>query len=70
MRAHRFKRAVGRPVHRPFLRGAPVFQNEVLVEVLFVHLVDLGGVHKVNDLADTIDRLAVVDSYTVSHPSP
>lgn len=47
-----------------------MFQNEILVKALFIHLVDLRGVHKVDDLADTIDRLAVVDSYTVSHPGP
>ena len=47
-----------------------MFQDEILVEVLLVHLVDLGGVHQINDLTDTIDRLTVVDSYTVSHPSP
>jgi len=32
-----------------------MFQDEILVEVLLVHLVDFGGVHKVNNLADAID---------------
>ena len=45
-----------------------MFQNEVLVKALLVHLVNLGGVHEVDDLADTVDRLSVVDSYAVSHP--
>lgn len=47
-----------------------MFQDEVLVEALLVHLVDFGSIHKVNNLADAIDRLAVVDPYAVSHPSP
>jgi len=47
-----------------------VFQDEILVEILLVHFVDFCGVHKANDLADTIDRLTIVDSYTISHPSP
>ena len=47
-----------------------MFQDEVLVEVLLIHLVNLGGVHKVDNLADTIHRLAVVDSNTISHPGP
>ena len=47
-----------------------MLQNEILVEALLVHLVDLGSVHEVDDLANTVDGLTVVDSYTVSHPSP
>ena len=70
MEAYYLKWTVGCPVHRPFLRGAPVLQNEILVEVLLVHFVYFGGVHKVNDLADAVDGLTFVDSYAVSHPSP
>ena len=47
-----------------------MFQDKILVEVLLVHLVDLWGVHKVDNLADTIDRLAIVDPNTISHPGP
>lgn len=47
-----------------------MFQDEILVEVLLVHLVNLGGVHKVDNLADTIDRLTVVDSNAIPHPGP
>jgi hypothetical protein len=56
LETYRFKWAIGCPIHGPFLRGVPVLQNEILVEVLLVHLVDLGGVHEVNNLTDTIDR--------------
>ena len=47
-----------------------MFEDEILVEALLVHLVHFGRVHEVNDLADAVDRVAVVDPYTVSHPSP
>lgn len=47
-----------------------MFQSEVLVKVLFVDLVNFGRVHQVDNLADTVDWLAVVEPYTVSHPSP
>ena len=47
-----------------------MFQNEILIEVLLVHFVDLGGVHEVNDLTDTIDRLVVVKPDAVSDPCP
>ena len=47
-----------------------MFQNEILVEVLLVHLVHFGRVHEVNDLADTVDGLTVIDPYTVSNPCP
>ena len=47
-----------------------MFQNEILVEVLFVDLVHFGRVDEVNNLANTVDRLGVVDPYAVSHPSP
>jgi hypothetical protein len=55
MKAYYFKRTVGCPIHGPFFRGAPMLQNEVLVEVLFVDLIHLGRVHEVNDLTDTVD---------------
>jgi len=32
-----------------------MFQNEILVKALLVHLVDLASVHEVDDLADTVD---------------
>ena len=47
-----------------------MLQNEILVEVLLVHFVYFGRVHQVDDLADAIDCLTVVDSYAVSHPGP
>lgn len=47
-----------------------MFQNEILVEILLVHFVHFGRVHKVNYLTDTVDRLTVVDSDAVPHPSP
>ena len=45
-------------------------QNEILIEVLLVHPVHFGCVHKVNDLADTVDCLTVIDPDAVSDPSP
>jgi hypothetical protein len=68
--AHHFKRTVGCPVHRPFLGGVSMLKNKILVEILLVHFVYFERVYQVNDLADAVDGLTVVDSYTVSHPSP
>lgn len=46
-----------------------MFQNEILVEVLLVHFVHFGCVHKVDDLTDAVDRCSVEDPNAISDPS-